>query len=220
MKNASNDRLNSVRLKLHRVAAGGISLLLAAGAIQPSSLQVFAEGEPVQVSSPLLITEIVPNTPNKDGSDAYEYCELYNTSNAPLSMDQFALRYNNGKTITDWTLPAGTTIPANGVLILRVHNEVTDAITEEEFRTVNGISEDVPVAYVNEQTGGFANTGERSFAIDVKATGQRIASVTYNGNGAGGNIGENSAITFGYTAGSVEQPVVSYEGTMTPGVIN
>lgn len=220
MKNASNDRLNSVRLKLHRVAAGGISLLLAAGAIQPSSLQVFAEGEPVQVSSPLLITEIVPNTLNKDGSDAYEYCELYNTSNASLSMDQFALRYNNGKTITDWTLPAGTTIPANGVLILRVHNEVTDAITEEEFRTVNGISADVPVAYVNEQTGGFANSGERSFAIDVKATGQRIASVTYNGNGNGGSVGENDAITFGYTTGSVEQPVVSYEGTMTPGVID
>ncbi len=219
MKNASNDRVKSVRLKLHRVAAGGISLLLATSAISPTSLQVFAEDGPVQVSSPLLITEIVPNTANVDGSDAYEYCELYNTSSAPISMDQYALRYINAGKVTDWTLPAGTTIPANGVLILRVHNGVTDSITEEEFCTAIGIGHDVPVAYVNEVTGGFANSGERSFAIDVKATGQRIASVTYNGNGSGQSIGQDKAITLGYTAGSVEQPIVSYEGAMTPGVI-
>ena len=220
MKNVSNDRVHSVRVKLHRAAAGGISLLLAASAISPTSLQVFAQDGPVQVASPLLITELVPNTENVDGNDAYEYCELYNTSNAPLSMDQYVLRYDNGSAVNEWTLPAGTTIPANGVLIVRAHNDVTDAITEEQFRETVGLSADVPVAYVNEVTGGFANSGERSFAIDVKATGQRIASVTYNGNGNGGSVGEDVAITFGYTAGSVEQPVVSYEGTMTPGVVD
>ena len=108
MKNVSNDRVHSVRVKLHRAAAGGISLLLAASAISPTSLQVFAQDGPVQVASPLLITELVPNTENVDGNDAYEYCELYNTSNAPLSMDQYVLRYDNGSSVNVWTLPAGT----------------------------------------------------------------------------------------------------------------
>lgn len=43
----------------------------------------------------LFITEIVVNSKNRKGKDAFEFIEVYNTTQAPISLKHYQLRYRN-----------------------------------------------------------------------------------------------------------------------------
>ncbi|MDM5299564.1 metallophosphoesterase [Bacillus pumilus] len=43
----------------------------------------------------LLITEMVVNSKNRKGKDAFEFIEVYNTTHAPVSLQHYQLRYHN-----------------------------------------------------------------------------------------------------------------------------
>ena len=80
------------------------------------------------VTSPIIISEIVADSHQSDltttsGSDAFEYFELYNTSNQSINLDDYQVLYNNGSTISEWDLPANTILPANEALIVWIQNE-------------------------------------------------------------------------------------------------
>ena len=69
------------------------------------------------MSTPLLITEIVADTHQADqetatGTDAFEYVEIYNSSDQTVSMDDYLIQNINGSTVTDWEIPAGTELEA------------------------------------------------------------------------------------------------------------
>lgn len=42
----------------------------------------------------LLITEILPDSSNVNGADAYEFIEIYNNSNRELSLKDYKIYYN------------------------------------------------------------------------------------------------------------------------------
>ena len=79
--------------------------------------------DPLAYDSPLLITELVPNTANVDGSDAYEFFEIYNASDAAIDLRQYHFIYVNGTKETEWELADDIQLEAGKVLTVWVRND-------------------------------------------------------------------------------------------------
>ena len=67
----------------------------------------------IVLHQPIIISEIVADSHQSDmtttsGRDAFEYFELYNTSNQSINLDDYQVLYDNGSTISEWNLPANT----------------------------------------------------------------------------------------------------------------
>ena len=182
---------------------------------QNSELQTLdtgAQETAVQVSTPLLITEIVADTHRADqttasGTDAFEYVEIYNSSDQTVSMDDYLIQNINGSTVTDWEIPAGTELEAGKSLVVWIRNSESDGLSEEDFRSYYGISSDADVQIVmtTESVNGFSNSGERSIRLIVRTTEQTITQITYND-------GEQKAqtkkgINFGYRKARYSSPL-------------
>ena len=60
-----------------------------------SSLIPVQSGEVDVTNAPALtITEVIPDTSNVDGADAYEFIEIYNNSNKDINLKDYKLYYN------------------------------------------------------------------------------------------------------------------------------
>lgn len=99
------------------------------------------------VTSPIIISEIVADSHQSDmtatsGRDAFEYFELYNTSNQSINLDDYQVLYDNGSTISEWNLPANTILPANEALIVWIQNEESKDLDLALFREYYNLSAD------------------------------------------------------------------------------
>ncbi len=73
-----------------------------------------------QVQNPVVINELMPANDSTAVDEEGEYgdwIELYNTSNQPVNLSGYYLT-DEEDNLTRWAFPAGTTIPANGTLIV------------------------------------------------------------------------------------------------------
>lgn len=116
-----------------------------------------------------------------NGSDAFEYFELYNTSNQSINLDDYQVLYDNGSTISEWNLPANTVLPANQALIVWVKNEVSKDLELELFREYYNLSaNEGQIVKTENIVSGFSNSGQRELQVTVKNTKQILSSVIYN----------------------------------------
>ena len=65
------------------VAAGAFASPVRAAGLQAAPAAETAPG------TPLMLTELVPDTDNENGADAYEYFEITNVSDRAVSLDQY-----------------------------------------------------------------------------------------------------------------------------------
>ena len=72
------------------VAAGAFASPVRAAGLQLQAAPA-AETAP---GTPLMLTELVPDTDNENGADAYEYFEITNVSDRAVSLDQYQIIYN------------------------------------------------------------------------------------------------------------------------------
>ena len=80
----------------------------------------------VKYQSPLLLTEFVPNTVNVDGSDAFEYFEVYNASNQTVDLKDYHFIYVNGTKEAEWILEDDIQLEAKKTLTVWIQNEKSD----------------------------------------------------------------------------------------------
>lgn len=170
---------------------------------------VNTDGE--NISSPVLITEVVPNTRNADTKgDVYEYYELTNISGHDINLDYYDIVYVNGNKPTVWKANLNT-IPAGQTMLVWVKNEYNQELTKADFCKEWNVSEDGLLAEV--QCSGMSNSGSRSLAVATK-TGKILSTATYNAaNSSDGKLDENEAVGFQYNGDSV---TVLYDQTATP----
>ena len=97
--------------------------------------------------TPLMLTELVPDTDNENGADAYEYFEITNVSDRAVSLDQYQIIYN----VTDLWEPDqdGIVIEPGQSLLLWIINDGNRELTADDFNR-----------YYTEKTGA-----EQSFEI-------------------------------------------------------
>ncbi|QCT03368.1 metallophosphoesterase [Paenibacillus algicola] len=125
----------------------------------------------------LLITEVVPDTANLSGSDAYEFIEIYNNSDQELNWRNYKLLYQSD----EWDTLHGNDIliPAGEAIVLWVMNAVNGALTQDDFNQNFGtqLTEDINLFRVS-GGGGMSNSAARTLKI-VHISGEEVIEASY-----------------------------------------
>jgi hypothetical protein len=149
---------------------------------EPIQVTVQVEGNDDPQKNPkLLITEIVPNSPNIGKSDGYEFIEIYNNSNQPISLQDYQMIYrypaSDHKEDVIWKFDDNKTIPAQSSFVVWIKNESNEEKTIEDFNHIynSAVSEDRVTTIHSD---GMANTSERTIMI-ADSFNHEISSVRY-----------------------------------------
>ena len=175
------------------------------------------------MTTPLIISEIVADTHQSDqttanGTDAFEYVEIYNASDKTVSMDNYLIQNLNGSTVNDWEIPEGTEIEAGKTLTVWIRNSESEDLTADDFCSYYGINrEDIQLVKTTDSVNGFSNSGERSIRLIVKNTEQTITQITYNDGDEKAQT--RKGINFVYVQGQIQQQTLSYDQDPTPGAV-
>lgn len=114
----------------------------------------------------LLITEMTPDTVNMNGSDAYEFIEIYNNSNQPINIKdyKFVYRYPTSTPDQTWDLTEDKEIGPQESFIVWIHNEGNKDATLNDFNEAYGLN--LPESHVTIiENGGMANGSERTMVL-------------------------------------------------------
>jgi hypothetical protein len=191
--------------------------------------------QPVRYAPVLQISEIVANSPNAAGSDAYEYIEVRNASDAPLAWDDFAVKYlyplvdHTTVASVSWpTLTPGATIGAGDVLVLWVRNEASRGKTVADFNAAYGTALSGGTALVGGKTlveldgEGLSNSIMRGVEISTRG-GVQLSRAYYNEAYDGEDGHADAASKGGVQFGAIEaegdiQPRIGF-GPASPGAV-
>ncbi|RIX49243.1 metallophosphoesterase [Paenibacillus nanensis] len=172
---------------------------------------------------PLLITELVPDTANVGGSDAYEFIEVYNNTDKALDFSHYKLSYrypDQGPSgDVDWlTEETGSIlIPVGGSIVLWVTNAANKSETANTFNANFGTSLTQGVNLFRlQETGGMANGSPRDLVIKDRL-GNEIVIASYQNDA---QTVADKGIFYAYpTDGSIAMRMLDNPGTLpaTPG---
>ncbi|ASS67998.1 MULTISPECIES: S-layer homology domain-containing protein [unclassified Paenibacillus] len=131
----------------------------------------------------LLVTEVVPDSTNVGSSDGYEFVEIYNNTDQPLSFDDYKLyyRYTDKGPSADLTWPSkpeNIVIPARGTIVLWVINGPNAALTAADFNANYGSSLVEGVNLFRMENSGMANGGLRGLVVGTN-THEDISAAYY-----------------------------------------
>ncbi|RAK19887.1 S-layer family protein [Anoxybacillus vitaminiphilus] len=136
---------------------------------EPVKVTVQAEGNDDPQKNPkLLITEIVPNSSNTGEKDGYEFIEIYNNSDQPVSLQDYHIIYrypaSDNKADAIWKFDDNKTIPAQSSLVVWIKNGSNEEKTIEDFNHIynSAVSEDRMTTIHSD---GMTNNGERTIII-------------------------------------------------------
>ena len=117
-----------IQKKCRRAAAAGLSAVLAAGAL--SAMPSFT----VLAASNVVINEVCTKNTTVAAPDGqfYDYVELYNTSGSAVNVGGFGISDDDAQPMR-YTIPAGTTIAANGYLIVYCGVEAGGSVAGADF---------------------------------------------------------------------------------------
>lgn len=134
--------------------------------------------------SPLLITELVPDSTNVNGADGYEFIEVYNNSDSAINFKDYKLRYRYPMDGTDadltWaSVPEDVVIEPGQTLVFWIINakngDKTVADFNKNYKTNLVENKDIVKVYSD----GMANGSNRGVALATN-TGNELTSVYYN----------------------------------------
>ncbi|MFD1773507.1 S-layer homology domain-containing protein [Paenibacillus rhizophilus] len=175
------------KLALHASIAGLLSGLLAPYGAGKASANALGEGFDYTKVPKLLITELVPDSSNVAGSDAYEFVEVYNNSSRPVSLKDYSLDYhylNSSSSDVDavWSLTSladNPVIPSKQSVVLWVMNSVNTGLTAADFNGNYGTSlvEGGNLFRVS-GGGGMHNSAVRDFFLK-DSSGKVVVSASY-----------------------------------------
>lgn len=180
-------RRNVKRLAVAVMAAclavpGSGSPVWAAEYKEDAEAVALASGSSEAVSVPnLVITELLPDSSNMGGSDAYEFIEIYNNSNQEINLKDYKLYYtypDTGVTTVWWDTNEDKILEAGETLVFWVKNGANDSLTRDDFNEKFGVNLSAE-QLVEIACGGMANSSRRGMCICTN-TGDVIDSVIYN----------------------------------------
>lgn len=175
------DRLNGQQLDyyIEVTEQGGLSIRSTGYHVELQDVSGMPGG--TNGSPDLLITELVPDTENVSGSDAYEYVEVYNNTDKTIQFGQNYYFYYNNK--DKWTPDSSISIPAHSPIVFWVMNGVNETIGEQDFirnfSAAADLVEGVNLFRIN-GNGGMANTASRNIQIRSAVDNSVIVSATYD----------------------------------------
>ncbi|EPD50281.1 hypothetical protein HMPREF1210_02852 [Paenisporosarcina sp. HGH0030] len=117
--------------------------------------------------SPILITELLPNSNNvaDTSTDAFEFIELYNNSTQSIDLKNYKLVYGypDGKMV-DWTFNEDKAIAPGETLVVWVKNKANTNLTLADFNNeFNTQLSESQFTYI--ESDGMANSDERTISV-------------------------------------------------------
>lgn len=120
----------------------------------------------------LQVTEVAPDTANVDGSDAYEFVEVYNASDRPVDFRDFTLSYlyiDANAVVTNQALwpatPRDPVIEPGRTLVLWVRNAANQALGQDDFNAAYDADLTLGEDLVGVRSSGMANGGLRGIQV-------------------------------------------------------
>ncbi|WP_409344764.1 lamin tail domain-containing protein [Paenibacillus sp. MBLB4367] len=188
---------------------------------KPFIAAITHEGDQVDANKlpKLLITELVPDTVNIGGSDAYEYIEVYNNTNKPINMKDYQIVYRypaaDQKADIRIDLTENKQIGPQESFAVWTKNDKNTALTVADFNANYQSSLDS-----GHLTGaawdGMANGSERTVII-ADDFGNEIAAASYNQGAT--DVAENKSIVYKYPATGNTMVKVDAMAPATPGAV-
>ena len=177
------DLISSVDSRILDFDATGAAAAPTPGAITVDQVtSALTKPTDPDAEGPLLqITEVAPDTANVSGSDAYEYIEIYNASDAPIDFGDYVLNYlstdndlTDPKTLSSTLWPAGPgepTIAPGETLVLWIQNPavVAAGLTVDDFNAAFGSDLTLGESILTIRSGGMANGGSRGLQLMTKS---------------------------------------------------
>ncbi|WP_226669275.1 lamin tail domain-containing protein [Metabacillus litoralis] len=164
--------------------------------------------------SPILITEI---TPNSKGTDNYEYFELYNNTNQKLSLTNYSFVYHytdGSKEDKVFQLPATVMEPQETLIFW--YNPKNLSLTDFNNQFGTNLKSNQVIEFTDVFP-GFANGGNRALIIKDKNNSE-LVSASYLGNEADNATG--SGIDYKYPATGTMMDKLQVLASPTPGEID
>ncbi|WP_186577091.1 lamin tail domain-containing protein [Aquibacillus kalidii] len=131
----------------------------------------------------LLLTEVVPDTTNVGSADGYEFIEIYNNTDQPISLKDYKIQYRYG---TDpesdivWpSIPEDVEIPSKETLVFWIINGQNDNQTVADFNANFGTNLVENKDIVRIYSAGMSNSSMRGLIIASNA-GTELSVSYYN----------------------------------------
>ncbi|WP_051263229.1 lamin tail domain-containing protein [Tuberibacillus calidus] len=162
----------------------------------------------------LLITELMPNTDNYDGYDAFEYLEIYNNSNKEVDLKGYHVQSGSWNVEIENSLK----IAPWSTKLFWTRTQSVQSMTLEGFNHYYFAS--YKSKYVNEDQllrleniGGLVNSGSQTVKI-IDPNGNEIVRANYTGT----DVFANKSVTFRFPLdGGQTMTKISGNQTPTPG---
>lgn len=188
---------------------------------EPKEVRVLASTVDTAKAPALTITEILPDSSNINGADAYEFVEMYNNSDKTINLKDYKLYYHypdSGSDVIWWETKEDKLLGAGETLVFWVKNGANDSLTRDDFNKKFGTSLGAE-QLIEISCGGMANSGARGLRIASNVKDD-IDFVTYNMNGADDTYADKS-ITYQnqHVNGSFQSVMTSNSAKPTPGSV-
>ncbi|UOE76100.1 S-layer homology domain-containing protein [Parageobacillus thermoglucosidasius] len=185
---------------------------------EPVQVTIQAAGNDDPQKNPkLLITEVVPDSTNTGSSDGYEFIEIYNNSNHPVSLQDYQIIYRypaaDHKADAIWEFDDNKTIPAQSSLVVWIKNGSNEDKTLADFNNIykSNVSEDKMTTI---HSAGMANTAERTIIIADKFNNE-ISSARYGKE----DVVQNKGIQYKVVNGQKQLVNIGLSNPANPGKI-
>jgi len=172
------------------------------------------EADP-QIQPPVLITEMVPDSDNISGSDAYEFIEVYNNSDQPMDLKDYKLSYQypDGRQ-TDWDIDRSVMLEPEGTAVIWIKNEANQSLGLADFNShyQTDLTENQLIEIHND---GMANGSARTIAFQADS-GAQLAAASYNDAEGIDDTYPNQGITY-KASGTAQMTKVGLQLEASPG---
>lgn len=171
----------------------------------------------------LLITELLPDSKiNINGSDAYEFIELYNNSDKAIDLKDYKIHYHYPDDGDDsdliWaSVPDSVSIPSGKTLVFWIINGSNNSLTVNDFNKAFNTNLVENKDIVKIYSSGMANSGARGVKI-VTNSGINLAKALYNMKGAD-DTDPDKGIQYYYNPSDPYNEIMKTKVNATPGTV-
>ncbi|MBL5832610.1 lamin tail domain-containing protein [Heyndrickxia sporothermodurans] len=162
----------------------------------------------------LLITEVVPDTDNYAGLDAFEFVEIYNNSNEEIDLKGYRVQSGNWNVTIDHSIKVA---PWESIVFWTRRTEIQpltiEAFNRNYFASYQSKYLEENSLQILNDIGGLVNSKTQTVTVS-DPDGKEIVRATYSGD----DVYTNKSITFSYPQdGSIAMTKISGNQNPTPG---
>ncbi|WP_288221976.1 immunoglobulin-like domain-containing protein [uncultured Clostridium sp.] len=179
------------------------------------------EAENFQIPE-LLITEILPDSKNVNGADAYEFIEVYNNSTIDVNLKDYKIYYNypdkGDESDVMWVdINEDINVKSGEAIVFWIKNGSNDTLTASDFNDHFKVQLQMDVNLFEVYSAGMANSGARALRLTTSIK-EQVDFVAYNMNGVKDTSADKS-IKYLYDENINESVIKTNKGTPDPGTV-